>query len=474
MTTSFQEVLALVKSHNVEMVDFKFVDLLGNWQHYTIPSSILDEKIFEEGLGFDGSSIKGFKTISESDMLLFPDSATAIIDPFCDVITLSMICNVYEPLTGERYTRDPRNIAQKAEKFLLEVGIADISYWGPEAEFFILDSVSFDQNQHSGFYFIDSEEGAWNSGRIEGGANLGHRPRYREGCSPVSPIDSQYNLRSEMALTMQKCGIDVEAHLHEVATAGQAEINMRYTSLTKMADQLMLLKYIVKNTAAKHGKTATFMPKPIFMDNGSGMHVHQSLWREGQPLFYDPKGYAGLSEMALYYIGGILKHGPALTALCNPTTNSFKRLVPGFEAPTTLVYSMGNRSAAVRIPMYSQKSQAKRIEVRFPDSAANPYIAFSAMLMAGIDGILNKILPGKSMEKDLYDVSPREEARIRSLPISLEAALRALRTDHEFLLKGGVFDSDFINNWIDYKMRMEVDALKKRPHPYEFTLYYDC
>ena len=474
MATKVQEILALIKANNIQMVDFKFVDLLGTWHHYTVPCAVFDEKVFEEGIGFDGSSIRGFKTISESDMILLPDPETAIIDPFCDTLTLSIICNIYDPLTNARYSRDPRSIAQKAENFLKEIGIADMSYWGPEAEFFILDSVSFDQNQHSGYYFVDSEEGAWNSGRLEGAPNLGHRTRYKEGCSPAAPNDSQQNLRSEMVLTMQKCGICVEAHIHEVATAGQAEINMRFASLTKMADQLMLLKYIVKNTAAKHGKSATFMTKPIFLDNGSGMHVHQSLWKEGNPLFYNANGYAGLSETALYYIGGILKHGPALTALCNPTTNSFKRLVPGFEAPTNLVYSMGNRSASVRIPMYSNKPQAKRIEVRFPDPTANPYLAFSAMLMAGIDGIQNKILPGKPFEKDLYEVSPREEARIRSLPISLEAALKALRNDHEFLLKGGVFDKDFILNWIDYKQSREIDALRKRPHPYEFIMYYDC
>ncbi|ACV64982.1 glutamine synthetase, type I [Desulfofarcimen acetoxidans DSM 771] len=474
MSEKVKQVLSMAKDKEVQMVDIKFIDMPGTWQHFSVPMTEFDEGTFTEGLGFDGSSIRGFKAINESDMILIPDPDTAIIDPFCEVPTMSIICNIYDPLTGEKYNRDPRIIAQKAEEYLRETGIADTSYWGPEAEFFIFDSVSFDQNQHSGYYFIDSEEGAWNSGRMEGGPNLGYRPRYKEGYFPVAPVDSMQNLRTEMVLTMQKCGIVVEAQHHEVATAGQAEIDMKFAPLVKMADQLMLFKYIIKNTAVKYGKTATFMPKPLFLDNGSGMHVHQSLWKDGQPLFFDADGYAGLSETALYYIGGILKHAPALSALCNTTTNSFKRLVPGFEAPVSLVYSKRNRSASIRIPMYSNNPKAKRIELRFPDPTCNPYLAFSAMLMAGIDGIQNKIHPGNALEKDMYELTPEEAAEIKSLPVSLEGALKALEADHGFLLKGGVFDKDLLETWIEYKMTREVDAVRKRPHPYEFMLYFDC
>lgn len=471
MSKTPQEVLAFAKEKGVKMVDVKFIDLPGTWQHFSVPIGEFDEGTFAEGLGFDGSSIRGFKAINESDMLLLPDPDTAIIDPFCDVPTLSLLCDIREPLSGECYNRDARYIAKKAEAYLKQTGIADATYWGPEAEFFVFDTVRFDQNQHSGYYFIDSDEGQWNSGRTEG--NLGYRPRYKEGYFPVAPVDSMQNLRTEMVLTMLEAGIKVEAQHHEVATAGQAEIDMKFDTLTKMADQLLLFKYIIKNTAVKHGKTATFMPKPLFLDNGSGMHCHQSLWKDGKPLFFDETGYAGLSQMALYYIGGLLKHAPALAGICNPTTNSYKRLVPGFEAPVNLVYSQRNRSAAVRIPMYSNNPKAKRVELRFPDPTCNPYLAFSAMLMAGLDGIENKIDPGAALEKDMFEMSPAEAAKVRCLPASLEDSLKALQADHEFLLKGGVFDKDVIETWIDYKMSREVDVLRKRPHPYEFVMYYD-
>ncbi|WP_027718645.1 type I glutamate--ammonia ligase [Desulfovirgula thermocuniculi] len=472
MYASAKELLEDAREKGIKLLDLKFIDLPGIWQHFTVPLSEVDEKALEEGLGFDGSSIRGFKSIHESDMILIPDVTTAFIDPFCNVPTLSVICNVYDPVTRTNYERDPRYVAQKAEEYLRSTGIADISYWGPEAEFFIFDDVRFDQNQHYGFYFVDSREGFWNSGREEK-PNLGYKPRYKEGYFPVPPTDSLQNLRSEMVLTMQSCGIEVECHHHEVATAGQAEIDMKFAPLTKMADQLMLFKYIVKNTAYKHGKTVTFMPKPIFQDNGSGMHVHQSLWKSGQPLFFDEKGYAQLSETALYYIGGLLKHGPALAAFCSPTTNSYKRLVPGYEAPVYLAYSQRNRSAAVRIPMYSRNPKSKRIEYRPPDPSCNPYLAFAAMLMAGLDGIQNKIHPGEPLDKDIYELSPEEIGAIRSLPGSLEEALRALEEDHEFLLKGNVFTEDLIKTWIEYKRIREVDAVRMRPHPYEFILYFD-
>ncbi|MDI6906039.1 MAG: type I glutamate--ammonia ligase [Thermoanaerobacterales bacterium] len=473
MSKSPQEVLAWAREKDVKMVDLKFVDLPGTWQHFSVPLSEIDEGAFANGLGFDGSSIRGFKTINESDMILLPDPETACLDPFCEVPTLSLVCNVYDPVTGENYNRDPRFIARKAEAYLKQSGIADVSYWGPEAEFFILDDIRFDQSQYAGYYFIDSDEGFWNCGRNNGSPNLGYRPRYKEGYFPVPPTDTMQNLRTEMVLLMQESGIAVECQHHEVATAGQAEIDMKFAPLTKMADQLLLFKYIIKNTAIRHGKTATFMPKPIFQDNGSGMHVHQSLWKDGRPLFYDEKGYAGLSETALYYIGGLLKHGPALAALCSPTTNSFKRLVPGFEAPVNLVYSKRNRSAAVRIPMYSQNPATKRIEYRPPDPSCNPYLAFAALLMAGLDGIENRIHPGEPLEKDLYELPSEEAAAIRSLPATLDGALAALRDDHAFLLKGDVFDEDILEAWIDYKMKREVDGLRLRPHPYEFVLYYD-
>ena len=377
-----------------------------------------------------------------------------------------------DPVTGERYNRDPRCVAQKAEAYLLSTGIADQSFWGPEAEFFIFDDIRFDQNQHSGYYYVDSAEGIWNSGRVES-PNLGYKPRYKEGYFPVAPTDSQQDIRTEMVLTMLEAGIPAECQHHEVATAGQAEIDMKYGPLTKMADQLMMFKYIVKNTAKKYGKTATFMPKPLFQDNGTGMHVHQSLWKDGQPLFYDANGYAGLSEMALYYIGGLLKHARALTALTSPTTNSYKRLVPGYEAPVNLVYSQRNRSAAVRIPMYSKNPKTKRIEFRPPDPSCNPYLAFAALLLAGLDGIKNRIYPGEPLDKDIFDLPAAEAKEIRSVPGSLEEALKELQADHEFLLQGGVFDQDLLESWIEYKLTREHDAIRLRPHPYEFMLYYD-
>lgn len=467
-----EEFLTWARETGVKMLDLKFVDLPGLWQHFSIPLSEVDEKNIVEGFGFDGSSIRGFKEIHESDMLLVPDLDTAFIDPFCDTPTLSLICNVVDPVTKKNFERDPRYVAQKAEAYLKSTGIADTSYWGPEAEFFIFDDVRFDQNYHYGYYFVDSIEGFWNSGAEER-PNLGYKPRYKEGYFPVPPTDSLQNLRTEMVLIMQECGIHVECHHHEVATAGQCEIDMKYRTLTKMADQLLLYKYIVKNVARKHHKTATFMPKPIFQDNGSGMHVHQSLWKEGNPLFYDASGYAGLSELARYYIGGLLKHGPALAAFCSPTTNSFKRLVPGFEAPVYLVYSQRNRSAAVRVPVYSSSPKAKRIEYRPPDPSCNPYFAFAAMLLAGLDGIMNKIDPGEPLDRNIYELSAQEVEAIRSLPGSLDEALKALEEDYQFLLQGGVFTEELIQAWISYKKNKEIDAVRLRPHPYEFTLYFD-
>jgi glutamine synthetase len=465
-----REVLEFAKKNKVQIVDLKFVDLVGTWQHFSIPVSELNETLFKDGSGFDGSSIRGWKAINNSDMLAMPDPETACLDPFSAVPTLSMACNIVEPITRESYERDPRFIAQKAEKYLQNTKIGDISYWGPEAEFFIFDHARYDQTNHSGYYHIDSEEGVWNAGQE--GVNLGSKIRHKEGYFPVAPTDTQQDIRSEMILEMEKAGIAVEKHHHEVATAGQAEIDVRFDSLLKMADKMMMYKYIVKNVARRHGKTVTFMPKPIFGDNGSGMHSHQSIWKDGKPLFAG-KEYAGVSQICLYYIGGILKHAPALAAFTNPTTNSYKRLTPGFEAPVLLAYSSRNRSAGIRIPMYSPSPKAKRIEVRFPDPACNPYLAFAAMLMAGLDGIENKINPGEPGEKDLYDLEPKEAAKIRTMPGSLDEALTHLEKDHQFLLKGGVFTEDLIETWVGYKRAKEVDALRLRPHPYEFCLYYD-
>jgi glutamine synthetase len=465
-----REVLDYAKKQKAQVVDLKFVDLLGTWQHFTIPIEEMNEGTFKDGSGFDGSSIRGWKAIHNSDMLAVPDPTSACMDPFTAVPTLSLVCTVMDPITRENYDRDPRNIAMKAERYLKSTKIGDISYWGPEAEFFIFDQARYDQNSHSGYYFIDSDEGIWNAGKD--GTNLGNKPRHKEGYFPVAPIDTQQDIRSEMILEMQKAGMPIEKHHHEVATAGQAEIDLRFDSLVSMADKMMMYKYIVKNVARRHGKTVTFMPKPLFGDNGSGMHTHQSIWKEGKPLFAG-KEYAGVSQLCLHYIGGILKHAPALAAITNPTTNSYKRLTPGFEAPVLLAYSSRNRSAGIRIPMYSPSPKTKRIEVRFPDPACNPYIAFSAMLMAGLDGIENKIDPGEPMDKDLYDLEPREAARIPTMPGSLDDAVKNLERDHQFLLKGGVFTEDLVETWISYKRSREVDQLRLRPHPFEFFMYYD-
>jgi glutamine synthetase len=430
-----------------------------------------EEAIFEEGLGFDGSSIRGWQPINASDMLVMPDPATAVIDPFCERPTLSLICNIVDPITKEEYSRDPRNIARKAEAYLKSTGIGDTAYFGPEPEFFIFDDVRYDQNQHEGYYHIDSNEAVWNSGRKEN-PNLGSKIRYKEGYFPVAPVDTQQDIRTEMVQYMERVGIRVERQHHEVATAGQAEIDMRFMSLVKMADALQWYKYVVKNVARRHGKTATFMPKPIFGDNGSGMHCHQSLWKGEKPLFAGD-GYGGMSELAMHYIAGILTHASALCALVAPTGNSYRRLVPGFEAPVNLAYSSRNRSAAVRIPMYSPSPKAKRIEVRFPDPSCNGYLGFSAMLMAGLDGVERKLNPGNPLDKDIYALTPEELKGVPSVPGSLEGSLQALEKDHAFLLKGDVFTEDVIETWIEWKRTKELDPLRLRPHPHEFSLYYD-
>ena len=466
------DVVALAKEKEVKIVDFKFMDLPGMWQHFSIPATELEEDMFDDGLGFDGSSIRGFQAINESDMLLFPDPATAIVDPVCKIPTLSIICNIKDPITLESYTRDVRHIAQKAEAHLISTGIADTSYWGPEAEFFLFNDVRYSQDQHSGFYSVDSREGNWNTGADEG-PNLGYKPRYKEGYFPVPPSDSMQDIRSEMILKMIESGVDVEVHHHEVGTGGQAEIDIRFDTMTKIGDNMALYKYIVKNVARAHNLTATFMPKPLFQDNGSGMHVHTSLWKNGKNIFYDPQGYALLSETALYYIGGLLKHAPSLCAIIAPTTNSYKRLVPGYEAPVNIAYSQRNRSACVRIPVYSKSEKGKRVEFRTPDPSCNPYLAFSALLMAGLDGIQNKIHPGEPLDRDLYDLEAEELDTIESTPASLAESLDALEDDHEYLLKGDVITQDVIDTWIDYKRENEVDAINLRPHPHEFHLYYD-
>ncbi len=466
-----QEVLEKVKSEEVQAIDFRFLDFPGLWQHFTIPAKHLETVTFEEGLGFDGSSIRGWKGIQESDMIVLPDPTTAFIDPFSKLRTMVLICDIVEPKTLQPYSRDPRSIARRAEDYLRSSGIGDEAYFGPEAEFFIFDDIRFDQNEHSGFYFIDSVEGRWNTGRDEG-PNLGYKPRYKEGYFPVPPTDKFQDLRNEMMMHMIDCGLDVECQHHEVATAGQAEIDIRFAPMLHSADQLMMFKYIVKNTALRHGKTVTFMPKPVWNDNGSGMHTHMSIWKDGKNQFAGD-GYGGLSESALFAIGGILRHAPALVALTNPTTNSFKRLVPGFEAPCRLAYSSSNRSAAVRIPNYSSNPKARRFEFRCPDPSCNPYLAFSAILLAAVDGIKNKIDPGSAFDKNLYDLPPEELKDVPTTPPTLEVALDCLERDHEFLLAGDVFSRDTISTWIDYKREKEVDALRLRPHPHEFALYYD-
>ncbi len=470
-TRSPKEVLELASREGVQILDLKFVDWPGQWQHTSFPIHELEESSFEEGFGFDGSSIRGWQAIHNSDMLIVPDPTTAIIDPFCTHPTLSMICDIIDPITREPYSRDPRHIAEKGIKYLNLTGIADTAYFGPEAEFFILDDVRFETSQNAGYYFLDSVEGRWNTG-VDEGPNLGYKPRYKEGYFPVPPSDHLHNLRSEMVIEMEKLGVIVECHHHEVATGGQAEIDMRFAPMREMADQLMLYKYVCKNVARRAGKTVTFMPKPIFDDNGSGMHVHQSLWKGGKPLFAGNE-YAGVSQECLYYIGGIIKHARSLAAFTNPTTNSYRRLVPGFEAPVTLAYSSRNRSAAARIPMYSPSPKAKRVEIRFPDPACNPYLAFTAMLMAGLDGIENKIAPGEPLDRDIYSLTPEELSGFPVMPGTLDEALDCLEEDHEFLLKGDVFTEDALETWLDYKRENEVAAVAQRPHPHEFELYYD-
>ncbi len=467
------DVLKLISDEGFEFVDFRFCDLPGQVQHFTVPASELTADAFDEGVGFDGSSIRGFQEIQESDMVLVPDPASAVADPFLDHKTLILYCFVKDPVTGQPYDKDPRYVARKAESYLVGTGIADTSYWGPECEFYIFDSARFDQNQFSAFYEMDSIEGAWNTGADEPGGNLAYKPRYKEGYFPVPPTDHYQDLRSEMVHVLASLGIETEVHHHEVGTAGQAEIDIRYGTLLRQADNVTLYKYVVKNVAWRAGKTATFMPKPIFEDNGSGMHTHQSLWKGDQPLFYDEGGYAGLSDTARYYIGGILKHAPAVLAFAAPTTNSYRRLVPGYEAPVNLVYSQRNRSAAVRVPVYSKKPATKRIEFRCPDPSCNPYLAFSAMLLAGLDGIQNQIEPPKPVDKDIYDLPPEELAGLPTVPGSLEESLVGLEEDHKFLLIGDVFTEGLIEAWLDYKRQHEVNAMRLRPHPFEFYLYYD-
>jgi glutamine synthetase len=468
-----QEILGMIKDQNIQMIDLKFIDTPGIWQHLTLYYDQIDESSFTSGVAFDGSSIRGWKAINESDMAMVPDPDTAWIDPFMEEPTLSLICSIIEPRTGEPYNRCPRTIAQKALDYLKSSGLGDMAYFGPEAEFFVFEDVRFDQKENEGYYHVDSVEGRWNSGRTEAGGNLGYKPRYKEGYFPVAPTDTLQDIRTEMLLTMAKCGVPIEKHHHEVATGGQCELGFRFAPIVQAADFLMTYKYCIKNVAKRYGKTVTFMPKPLFNDNGNGMHCHQSIWNGGQPTFFGD-GYANLSETALYYIGGLLKHAPALLAFTNPTTNSYKRLVPGFEAPVNLAYSQGNRSASVRIPLSGSNPKAKRLEFRCPDATSNPYLAFAAMLCAGIDGIKNKIHPGEPLDKDIYDLSPEELADVPSTPGSLEDALENLANDHDFLTVGGVFTEDFINTWINYKLDNEVNPMRLRPHPYEFALYYDC
>ena len=465
------EVLAMAKEKGAKVVDLRFMDFPGVWQHFTVPLRELDESSFEEGFGFDGSSIRGWQPINASDMLVIPDASTAKMDPFFKVPTLVLICDIKDPITFESYTRDPRFIARKAENYLKSTGIGDTVYIGPEAEFFIFDDIRFESAPNRAFYEIDSVEGAWNTGRDEG-PNLGYKPRYKEAYFPVPPMDKFQDLRTEMLLVLEGLGIEIEAQHHEVASGGQAEIDMRFKPLLEMADQLVWFKYVLKNVANRAGHTVTFMPKPLFGDNGSGMHTHVSIWKEGKPLFAGDQ-YAGVSQQALYAIGGILKHCKALCAFTNPTTNSYKRLVPGFEAPVNLAYSSRNRSAAIRIPMYSSSPKAKRIEFRTPDPSCNGYLAFSAIFMAVIDGIQNKMDPGDPLDKNIYDLPPEELANVPSAPGSLEESLAALKADHEFLLKGDVFTKDVIDMWIEYKTDAEVNPVKLRPHPHEFSLYYD-
>src|SRR5580765_5948706 len=465
-----KSVLQFAQENGAKLLDLRFTDLPGLWHHVSFPIGQFSEASFEDGFGMDGSSIRGWAAIHESDMLLIPDPNFYIMDPFTQAPTLVMVADVIDPVTKQRYDRDPRYIAKKAEMYLMSTGLADTAYFDAEAEFFIFDNVRFDQKENHGFYFIDAEEERWNSGRKEN--NLGYRPRFKKGYFPVPPTDHYQDLRTEMTLTMQACGLQVECHHHEVATGGQTELDLKFNRLVRSADNMMLYKYIAKNVANRVGKTVTFMPKPLFNDNGSGMHTHQSLWKDGKPLF-SGDGYAGLSEMALWYIGGLLKHAPAIVAFAAPTTNSYKRLVPGFEAPVNLAYSARNRSAAIRIPMFHTSPKLKRLEFRPPDPSCNPYLAFSAMLLAGIDGIQNRIDPGDPLEKDIYDLSPEELKDVPTLPGSLDESLKALETDHDFLLKGDVFSQQLIERWITYKREKEITPLRMRPHPLEFSPYYD-
>lgn len=470
-----KEVMKFIKDEGIQAIDLKFADMPGLWQHFTISAREFEEDAFTEGVGFDGSSIRGFQVINESDMLLVPDPDATFVDPFTNAATLSIICDVRDPVTGESYTRDPRHVAKKAEEHLKSTGVGDRCYFGPEAEFYILDSVRFDQSYNYGYYHIDSEEGFWNSGKkdTETKKNLGYKIRYKEGYFPVPPADSLQDIRTEMMLTLERIGVRVEVQHHEVGTGGQAEIDLHFETLTKMADNMLKYKYVTKNVAKRQGKTVTFMPKPLFQDNGSGMHVHQSIWSGKKNVFYQKGKYADISDAAVNYIGGILKHAPALLAFCAPTTNSYRRLVPGYEAPINLIYSQRNRSACVRIPMYSRSEKAKRLEFRCPDPSSNPYLALSAMLMAGLDGIAKKIKPPEPIDKDLYDLEPEDKAKVKSTPGSLEEVLNALEEDHDFLLKGNVFTKDLIETWIEYKRKRENDAIRLRPHPYEFALYFD-
>ena len=472
MAQSPQDILNWIKNDNIQVVDLKFIDMPGIWQHLTLYQDQIDASSFTDGVAFDGSSIRGWKAINESDMAMVPDPNTAWIDPFMEEPTLSMICSIQEPRTGQPYDRCPRSIAKKALDYLASTGIGDTAFFGPEAEFFIFEDVRFDQTENSAYYYVDTKEGRWNSGAVEEGGNLGYKPRYKEGYFPVSPTDTLQDMRTEMLLTMAKCGVPIEKHHHEVATGGQCELGIKFQPIIESGDSLMIYKYCVKNVAKKYGKSATFMPKPLFNDNGSGMHTHQSIWKAGQPLFWGD-GYANLSQTALHYIGGILRHAPALLALTNPTTNSYKRLVPGFEAPVNLAYSQGNRSASVRIPLSGPNPKAKRLEFRCPDATCNPYLAFAAMLCAGIDGIKNQIDPGSALDVDIYDLSPEALAKIPSTPGSLLEALEALQNDHRFLTDTGVFTQDFVENWIEYKIDNEVNPMRLRPHPYELSLYYD-
>ncbi|HEX2036048.1 MAG TPA: type I glutamate--ammonia ligase [Chloroflexota bacterium] len=477
--SSPRSVIQWAQEQGLQIVDLKFVDLPGLWQHFSVPISELKESVFADGLGFDGSSIRGWQKINESDMLVVPDPATAVIDPVCKVPTLSLVCDIVDPVTRQPYTRDPRNVARKAERYLTTTGIADTSYWGPECEFYIFNDIRFHQDSRSGYYFIDSDEGIWNSGlggvtTSSNGRNLGYRPRYKEGYFPVAPTDKLQDLRSRMILKMIETGIDIEVQHHEVGTAGQAEIDMRFDTMVTMADKVMMYKYIVKNVAYDNGYTVTFMPKPIFGDNGSGMHTHQSLWKEGTNLFFDANSnYALMSDLMRWYIGGLLKHCPSILAFAAPSTNSYRRLVPGYEAPINLVYSQRNRSACVRIPMYSNSPAARRLEFRIPDPSCNPYLSFSACLMAGLDGIMNRIEPPPPVDEDIYELEPEAAAKIQSAPGSLNEVLDALEQDHEFLLRGDVFTKDLIDTWIDYKRTREVEQVALRPHPYEFHLYFD-